>query len=187
MNRSSTLVAGLLIAGALLLLGGDVAQVLQGGFLWTILLWLAFVCMGAGLLLLPAALSLNRHPLVMAGVACAFVGCFAGASMQVFFRVREVLQGADQKAAVDLLQGHKLLTLSTLVPGILFPLGLLVLSAGFMRSRVLPLRASLALALGAVLFPVGHAAGFVPALILGDVILLIAFFLCSRDRVPGTL
>jgi hypothetical protein len=80
------------------------------------------------------------------------------------------------------LHAHRLLTLSTLVPGIFFPIGLLILSAGFMRGRVLPLGSFLTLVLGAVLFPIGHAAGIVPALIVGDLVLLAAFYLCSR---PG--
>lgn len=184
MNRLSALVTVLLIAGSLLLLAGDLVQVLRGGLLWTILLWLAFICFGAGLLLLPVAFSLTDRPLVVAGIACAFVGCFAGAGMQVLFRVWEVLRGANQEAAVSLLNEHVLLRVSTLVPGIFFPLGLLVLSAGFMWGRVLPLWTSLTLALGAILFPIGHAAGLVPALILGDIVLGAAFFGLGRIRKP---
>lgn len=127
MGRLSTLVTLLLIAGSLLMLAGDIVQVVLGGFLWTILLWLAFICFGAGLLLLPVAFSLTDRSLVVTGIVCAFVGCFAGAGMQVLFRALEVLKGADQAAAVDLLNKHAGLSLSTLVPGIFFPLGLLVL------------------------------------------------------------
>lgn len=176
MNRLSTLVPVLLVTGSLFLLGGDLVQVLRGGFLWAILLSSAFVCFGAGLLLLPLAFSLKRHPLVIAGVACAFVGCYAGASMQVLFRTWEVLQDANQTSAAELLRTTTSLTLSTLVPGILFPLGLLVLSIGLMHGRILPLGTSLLLALGAVLFPIGHAAGVVPAIVVGDLVLLAAFF-----------
>lgn len=175
MSRLSTLVAGLLVAGSLFLLGGDLVQVLRGGFFWTILLSLAFVCFGAGLLLLPSAFSL-RHPLVIIGTACAFVGSFAGAGMQVLFRTWEVLQDANQVAAAELLRTNTSLTLSTLAPGILFPSGLLVLSIGLMLGRAMPLRTTLSLALGAVLFPIGHAAGVVPAIVIGDIVLLVAFF-----------
>lgn len=177
MNRRSTLATGLLLAGSLLLLAGDSVQVVQGGgMLWTILLWLAFVCFGAGLLLLPMALSLTDRPLVTIGVASAFVGSFAGASMQVLFRTWSVLEVADQPAMVELLRSNVLLTVSTLAPGLFFPLGLLALSIGLMRARVLPLWITLTLAVGAILFPIGHAAAVVPALILGDVVLVAAFF-----------
>lgn len=176
MNRLPTLVPALLVAGSLFLLGGDLVQVLRGGFLWTILLSLAFVCFGAGLLLLPLAFSSQRHPLVIAGVASAFVGCFAGASMQVLFRTWEVLQDAHQTSAAELLRTDSALNFSTLVPGVFFPLGLLVLAIGLMLGRTLPLRTTLSLALGAVLFPIGHAAGIVPALVLGDIVLLLTFF-----------
>ncbi len=169
------LATALLLAGSLLLLGGDTLQVMQIGFVWTVLLALAFLCFGAGLLLLPVASGWTRRPLVIAGVASAFVGCFAGAGMQVLFRVWEVLERANLAAAADLLRGHSLLTLSTLAPGIFFPLGLLLLAIGLMRARLVPLATSLTLAVGAVLFPIGHAAGFVPALIGGDIVLVAAF------------
>ena len=169
------LATALLLAGSLLLLGGDILQVTKVEFLWTVLLALAFLCFGAGLLLLPVAFSWTGRPLVIAGVASAFVGCFAGAGMQVLFRVWEVLERANLAAAADLLRNHTLLSLSTLVPGIFFPVGLLLLAIGLMRARAVPLGTSLTLALGAVLFPIGHAAGFVPALIGGDLVLLAAF------------
>ncbi|HEX6862489.1 MAG TPA: hypothetical protein VF414_06735, partial [Thermoanaerobaculia bacterium] len=81
-------------------------------FLWTVLLALAFLCFGAGLLLLPVAFAWTGRPLVIAGVASAFVGCFAGAGMQVLFRVWEVLERANLAAAADLLRNHTLLSLS---------------------------------------------------------------------------
>lgn len=182
MNRLSTLVPALLVAGSLFLLGGDLVQVLRGGFLWTILLSLAFICFGAGLLLLPLTFSSKRHPLVIAGAASAFVGCFAGASMQVLFRTWEVLQDANQTSAAELLRTDSALNFSTLVPGVLFPIGLLVLSIGLLLGRMLPLRISLLLALGAILFPIGHAAGVVPAIIVGDLVLLAAFFSLFLSR-----
>lgn len=185
MSRLPRLVGMLLVMGSVLLLAGDVVQVTRGGLLWTILLALAFVCFAAGLLLLPVAFSWTGRPLVVLGTACAFVGCFAGASMQTLFRVWEVLQEAGRKAAVDLLQGHTLLSLSTLVPGILFPLGLLILATGLLRGRLVPLPISILLAVGAILFPIGHAAGFVPALLLGDMVLLAAF--AGLFKVPYAL
>lgn len=185
MNRLSTFVPALLTAGSLLLLGGDLVQVFRGGFLWTILLSLAFVCFAAGLLLLPFGFSLKRHPLVITGVACAFVGCFAGASMQVLFRTWEVLQTANQTSAAELLRTDSALNFSTLVPGIFFPVGLLLLAIGWMYGRALPLLTTLSLALGAILFPIGHAAGVVPAIVIGDIVLLVAFssLFVARTRI----
>src|SRR5215203_4348903 len=127
MSRPSTLATVLLLAGSLMLLSGDILQVLGIGFLWTVLLSLSFLCFGAGLLLLPMAFAWTGRPLIIAGASSAFVGCFAGAGMQVLFRVWEVLEGANLAAAADLLRAHTLLRLSTLVPGIFFPLGLLLL------------------------------------------------------------
>jgi putative effector of murein hydrolase len=175
LNRLSTLVPVLLTAGSLLLLGGDLVQVFRGGLLWTFLLSPAFVCFAAGLLLLPVGFSLRRHPLVITGIACAFVGCFAGAGMQVLFRTWEVLQTANQTSAAELLRTDSALNFSTLVPGVFFPIGLLLLAIGLMHARALPLKTTVPLALGAVLFPIGHAAGVVPAIVIGDVVLLAAF------------
>lgn len=189
MNRLSTLVPALLTAGSLFLLAGDLVQVFRGGFFWTILLSLAFVCCGAGLLLLPFTLSSRRHPLVILGVASAFIGCFAGAGMQVLFRTWEVLQAANQTSAAELLRTDSALNFSTLVPGVFFPIGLLVLAIGLMLGRALPLQTTVPLALGAVLFPIGHAAGVVPAIVIGDVVLLVAFgslFMALKNPGSGT-
>lgn len=182
MDRLRSLSSGLLVAGSLLLLGGDLLQAGGDKFLWTVLLWLAFMGFGAGLVLLPVAFQLGKHSLAIAGAACAFVGCFAGAGMQVLFRTWAVLEAANQTAAVDLLRDHVPLRLSTLVPGILFPVGLLILAVGIRRARVMPRTVPLTLALGAILFPVGHAVGLLPALIGGDLVLVAAFFLLYVNR-----
>jgi hypothetical protein len=60
-------------------------------------------------------------------------------------------------------------------PALLFPLGLLVLSAAMIGSRV-PRRTAALVAAGALLFPLAHLSGVPAALIGGDAIFLAAFW-----------
>ena len=64
-------------------------------------------------------------------------------------------------------------------PAILFPLGLLSLSAA-MAGSTISRGAAGALALGALLFPLGHQGGAAVVLIAGDVTLLAAFWSLAR-------
>jgi hypothetical protein len=70
------------------------------------------------------------------------------------------------------------------VPGVLFPLGNLILALALFRARRLGAIASCTLALGALLFPIGHAIGIPAALIGGDVVLAAAFALILRWQAP---
>ena len=164
-----------LILGALLLLAGDVLQLLRVPFAWTVLLALAFVLLAAGLLVVPQTLGALDRPTIVAGSLTAFVGAVAGAAMQGLFRAWAVLESAGHSAAVTLLQGHAGIRWTTLFPGLLFPLGLLLLALGLHLSRRLPAVAALTLAVGALLFPVGHAVGLPLALAGGDLVLIAAF------------
>jgi hypothetical protein len=93
-----------------------------------------------------------------------------------------VLDAAGNTTAIEQLQASIPLRLTTMVPGILFPLGLLLLALGLYRARLLGPAGSLILAAGAILFPLGHAVGITSALIGGDVVLVAAFVLLGRSR-----
>jgi hypothetical protein len=75
-------------------------------------------------------------------------------------------------------------------PAVLFPVGLLVMSAG-MISSVAARRIAALVAAGALLFPFAHVSGVGVALILSDVGLLAAFWLLAasliRHRAPGVV
>jgi len=145
-----------------------------------VVLGLAFAAFAAGLLELRHTLGTRPDGLLTTGIVLAFLGAVAGASMQALFRARQVLDQAFQTEALAVLRDHRGITLTTLAPGILFPAGLLVLSLVlFRRIGALP---AAALGLGAVLFPLGHAAGVAAALLAGDAILLVAFVLAARSR-----
>ncbi len=68
-----------------------------------------------------------------------------------------------------------LLARPTMMPAVLFPLGLFLIAAAVVGSPVLPRRGAALLAAGAVLFPLGHGVDAVVAVLGGDLVLLAAF------------
>jgi hypothetical protein len=75
-------------------------------------------------------------------------------------------------------------------PAVLFPLGLLVLSGAMIGSTV-SRRVAALIGAGALLFPLAHASGVPAALVAGDVIFLVAFWMLagrmvrSESRIPS--
>ena len=158
------------------LLAGDAMQIVGGlGFEWTVALWLSFVLFVPAVFGLTYLVARGGSRLGLWGGAAAFVGCMAGASMQILFRVWAVLGEAGSPETIGLLRGSRKLIVSTQMIGILFPLGLLVLAASVYRSRAASPLAALLLAAGAILFPIGRIAGVTFALLGGDLLLLAAF------------
>lgn len=160
------------------LLAGDVMLIAGGmGFEWTVALWLSFVLFVPAIFGLSYLVARGGSRLGLWGGAAAFVGCMAGASMQILFRVWAVLDEAGSPETIALLQGSRKLIVSTQMIGIFFPLGLLILAASIYRSRAASPLAALLLAAGAILFPVGRIAGLTFALLGGDLLLLAAFIM----------
>ncbi len=158
------------------LLAGDVMQVVGGfGFEWTLALWLSFVLFVPAVFGVAYLVARSGSRLGLWGGAAAFVGCMAGASMQILFRVWAVLDEAGSPQTIELLRGSRKLIASTQMIGILFPVGLLLLAASIYRSRAASPLVALLLAAGAILFPVGRIIGVPFALLGGDVLLLAAF------------
>lgn len=106
-----------------MLLGDAVELVGPQQIGWTILLSLAFLCLAAGLTLLPMALRATKQPGVVAGTAIAVIGSVAGASLQALFRARAVLFEAGQSDAVAVLDASAQVTPTTLAPPCSFRLG----------------------------------------------------------------
>jgi hypothetical protein len=171
--------AALITAPALLTIADAMQTTDRFPFAFTVVLWAAFVCFVPAIFALADLARRGAPALATAGLASALVGTMAGAAMQVLFRTRAVLEGAAidpaaRAAAMGAIEGSAPLALSTLVPGIFFPIGLLVLAVALYRSRAVPAWSAALLGSGAVLFPVGHAVGLTPALIGGDLVLLAA-------------
>ncbi len=103
------------------------------------------------------------------------VGAIAGASMQVFFRTIIILDNENFSDASAALSNNPSLAFTTMVPGILFPLGLILLCIALFIARKQPVWKIILLLLGAIGFPVGHALGYMISLVAGDVLLLSAW------------
>ncbi|HEX8707819.1 MAG TPA: hypothetical protein VF723_06115 [Pyrinomonadaceae bacterium] len=163
-----------LIIGDAMLLTGELR------FEWTIALWVSFVLFAPAIIGLTYLAAANGSRLALLGGASAFVGCLAGASMQVFFRVWAVLYEAGSPQTIELLRSSKKLVASTQMIGIFFPLGLLILAACLYRRHLLSPIAPLSLAGAAILFPLGRIAGLLVGVVGGDLLLLVSFFLIGR-------
>ena len=170
-----------------LLLAGDLFHLARSGsVLWTILLWLAFVLFLPALAGLVIAIHVRSPAIAIAGGIFALIGTLAGASMQSFFRALIVLRSASYGDAATFLASHSMIAPTILAPGIFFPIGLLVLSGGIFHARVAPVWVAATLAIGAALFPIGHAAEVGWALVTGDLLLLAAFCGIAKFSLPPT-
>jgi hypothetical protein len=179
--------AACLVAAPLALTAADLLQVSGASpFGWTVVMWIAFVIFVPALFALGHVARLRAPTMGVVAAAITVVGAIAGASMQVLFRTAAVLEsapmsGASQHAVEEALSTHPLLGVTTLVPGILFPLGLILLAVVLTRHHVGATPATVLLGLGGVLFPIGHAAGVPVALIGGDLVLLVALSWLALD------
>ncbi|HEX7242824.1 MAG TPA: hypothetical protein VF263_21225, partial [Longimicrobiaceae bacterium] len=148
-----------LVAAPLLLTVADALQLADPGTVpWTIFLWVAFVAFIPAIFTV-AALLHGRAPrwALLAGAA-ATTGAVAGAGIAVLSRVRAFLASPAVDRAVGLpareaIERSSLIALTTLVPGILFPLGTMLLAAGLAWTRSVPRGAAALLGLGGLLFP----------------------------------
>lgn len=162
------------------LIAGDTAQLVNSSsVVWTVLLWFAFLFFVPAIIGLAVRLGAAAPRLSFTGGTVALVGTLAGATMQGLFRAIAVLETGGHAEAARFLGTQPVLAFTTLMPGIFFPIGLLILAAALWRARA-PRWLAATLAVGAILFPVGHAAGVAWALIGGDVVLLAAFALADR-------
>lgn len=186
-----------LVAAPLLLTAGDTVGVLtkHETIPWTLLLFLSFCAFVPAIFAL-AHLVRTRAP--RAGLllgAVAFMGAMFGAAMQAFFRTGIALQRASDPAQTAALTAAaerawappSLFFMTTVAPGLFFPLGMLMLGVALAVGRQVPRGAALLLCLGALLFPVGHAVGIPAALIGGDLVLLAALGWIAAEvrRWPG--
>jgi hypothetical protein len=163
------------LAPLLLLIGDTIAVTNFLNISWTLLLWLSFLCFIPALAGLAIAVQQRAPLLGLIGGIVVLIGTMAGAGMQAYFRTFILLQLGGQDSAIAFLRTQSVMPLTTQVPGIAFPVGLLILAAGIWRSGIGPGWVAGVLALGAVLFPIGHAVRVSWALLGGDLVLLVAF------------
>lgn len=147
---------------------------MEAGFwLWSIGLWFSFyLFIGAGW-----AIShlLKRGPdrLGLTGAAFTTAGAVMGATMMGMFRTLTQMEERGIEAST-IEAVHAPLIATTQAPGLLFPVGLLILTAGLWKSDVLPRPLVVVFGLGAILFPVGRILVGPAGSLVSDVLLLAA-------------
>lgn len=179
-NRRRLVAGAALVAAPAVILAVDVA-VRVAGFERPLLRGAVAFAMA---LMLPAILGLvhllreRADRIGLAGGALCVVGTYAAARMSSLFQLDALLgagvEGVPADAVRTALAADPVLWATVFVPGLCFPLGLVVLGAGLFVSGAASRRVAVALAAGAVLFPVGRAIGILPALIVSDVLILLA-------------
>ena len=160
-DRLQEKVAGVcLIVGTLLLAPATYFEYSQGQIFWSGAIGLPlFALLVPGLLGVARLLRQDAPRLsVVAGLMATF-GCVSGATFQTAnmheWAARTAGTPEAQMAAIlEVTEGRVFPVLVTL--GILFPISLLTLSVGLLRTGAVPVWVAALLGIGGVIFPVGH-------------------------------
>ncbi|HUR98803.1 MAG TPA: hypothetical protein VMZ26_12115 [Pyrinomonadaceae bacterium] len=170
------------IIAPILLLLVDTFHITTGqDFIWTIGMWLAFALFVPAVIGVAFELASTGSRLAYVGGALAFFGAMAGASMQVLFRTHAVLAEQGLENVNQQLRDTFKLVASTQMIGLTWPLGLLTLSIAMFLTDRNKWAISLALAAGAIAFPIGRIAFIQPAVILSGVFFVVAFGLLGKQ------
>ncbi len=152
--------AALILAPLVMLVADATAAALgeRAFWAWSVGLWISLYLFIGAILAVVDVLSARALRLGLLFGGTALLGLLTAATMQGIFRARYVLYGM---AETPELMTSEILA-SSIAPGILFPLSILALAILLGRTGGLGWGLALALAAGAVLFPVGR-------FIVGDV------------------
>ena len=161
-----------LIAAPVLLLGSTVLRFGFGRFFtWYLTMKLSFFFFAVGVLGLMHLLRGRADGSAHVGGGLALAGCLSGASIvTAAYILTKVAKLVPKEEAGSLF----LTVANSPLPGFFFPVGLLVLAVALWRKKVVPAWAALLFAVGAVLFPVGRAAGLIWAVWACDVLLTVS-------------
>ena len=161
-----------LLAAPLLLLASSVLRFVLGlAFEWYLTMKLSFFFFAVAALGLVHLLRGRADGSSLVGGAMALAGCLSGASIVTMAYVMEAVQPG---VPAEQLQSLYVTLVNSPLPGLFFPIGLLILAVALFRKEVVPLWAGLLFTLGAVFFPVGRISGFVWAVYACDVLLMIS-------------
>lgn len=187
MNHPFLKIAGFCsIIAPIVLIVGDLLMFAAGMmFEWTIALWLAFALFIPAVFGLTFILFESGSRFALVGGISTFIGLMAGAGMQALFRAYAVLIERGEQQAFDLLRGTFKLVAATQMIGLLFPVGLILLSVSLLRSKIFNPILPFLLALAAVLFPIGRIAGVTAAVFASGILLFIAFGLIGWQILAG--
>ncbi|HUP20245.1 MAG TPA: hypothetical protein VM778_09870 [Gemmatimonadota bacterium] len=187
-ERRRRIAGACLIFAPLVMLVADVMLVAFGeeaGFWpWSFGLWLSFYLFIFAVLAIARLLSRGADRLGIVGGALAIAGLLMGATMQGMFRTFVSMEAREIDEAT-MRAVHEPLIATTQVPGILLPIGLLVLATALWKTRVMPRPMVLLFALGTLLFPVGRIILGPSVSVVSDLLLLVALGDLGR-RVLGS-
>ncbi|HEX5707317.1 MAG TPA: hypothetical protein VFX96_08475 [Pyrinomonadaceae bacterium] len=175
-------IAGIsLIAAPLLMLACDIANRAGLGAHFVTLMKLSFVFFVGSILALVHLLRERTDGLGLVGGGMALIGCLSGSAIVTMYLWEWSFTTAGVDAATTQTvenalrtTGVPMMVVMYPLPGLFFPLGLLILSVGLLRARVVPAWAAALLALGAILFPVGRIPRIWAASMASDVALLVS-------------
>ncbi|HEX2252395.1 MAG TPA: hypothetical protein VHQ65_03910 [Thermoanaerobaculia bacterium] len=192
--RRRRLVGTCMLLGPLVMLAADV--VLRAGrfeypadYLWTIGLQIAMVLLVGAVLGLIHVLRPAADRTVLTAGCLAVIGLMYGFGMQVLFRARAVLYAQLDAAAwtgVEPVLFGMPMVASSVIPGLLFPIGTVTLGCVALATGRLPKPLAALLCLGAVLFPIGRIGGFWWVTIASDLCLAFALGWLGRLVNAGT-
>ena len=166
------LAPAVMLANDLYRIGGGEDNV----FVWSLFLQLSMTLFLLAILGIVAELRPVADRTGLLGGLLAGFGATIGAVMQGFFRTADAAMAAVDAASAQAIEaavtGQDFL-FSTRVPGITFPIGLLILAGALVATRRAPALLGALVAAGAVLFPVGRIAGIEWAVVASGVCLLL--------------
>lgn len=185
--------AACLLAAPLLMLAGDALRVWAGAHhAWLVMFKLSFALFVGAALAVVRLTSERADRVGLAGAALVVVGCLAGSGIVTANAVLGTVESAGLDAAATQAIEAAMKTsgvggfvLLYPLPGLAFPAGFLVLAYALLRARVVSTLAAAALALGALLFPVGRIGGFDWAVIASGVGMSLGLGMTAL-RVTGT-
>lgn len=187
-RRFLKIAAASMVAASLFMLLGDTIWALGGKLTEESLLlrWISYIAF------IPATVGLSyrlqgRGLGLTGGIMCLF-GIGGGLSILTLYRLSTILQpgpGGLPAVIEESFNRNPDVPATIFLPGILFPLGLLLSGIALFRTEPGQWRPALFLSLGGVLFWVGNALGVLPALLVCDVVLLGVFTWLARQLWPA--
>lgn len=177
-TSKQALIACLLLAPLLQLIGDSLWVSRSFPYSWSLWREASYIFfIPAGFFL---ARLIARKSATWAVVACAFyvVGCFGSAAMMPLFRLGAFypVQGANEfPTVVQSVLDKNAFAVTLFLPGLCFPVSLLLFGIAFLKHRVLPAAFGASFILAGILFWLGNAMEINPILVVGDVWLLLLF------------
>ena len=178
-ERRRVIAAAALLLAPLVMLAADLVMWVggEGAFWpWSVALWVSFFLYIPAILALVHLLRPEGDRLGLLGGSLALVGVMIGATIQGVMRAQSVAidrLGPSVAEMISATYGEAPLLPTSISPGLTFPLGLVLLAIGVGRTGVGSLWTAAAVALGAILFPVGRIGGLLEVSLLSDALLLL--------------